>query len=629
MIQINVISSGRIDDDPPSYRETNLNDSRILLPSNKESLHRNLKERHMIMIALGGTIGTGLFLASGQALASSGPGGSLISYVLVSIMVYFVMTSLAELSTQYPISGSFNTYGSRFVDEAFGFALAYNYYFSWVTTIAGDPSVVWSLLGMTIMFVLNAFTVKGYAEAEYWFAMIKVLTVVMFIIIGILVDSGVLGHDKIGIPELSTQYPISGSFNTYGTRFVDEAFGFALAYNYYFSWVTTIAGELVAAGIIVQFWLPNSPSVVWSLLGMTIMFVLNAFTVKGYAEAEYWFAMIKVVTVVMFIIVGILVDSGVLGHDKIGIRNWKIDGAPFYKGIGGIITTSIVSGFAFQGTEAVGIAAGESANPRRDVPRAMNGTIWRIILFFVGSIIIMGLVIPYNDPNLAHNDDVKNVAVSPFTLVFIKSGLKPAVHIMNAVILTTILSAGNSGLYVCTRVLYALANEGKAPKKFAYLTRTGIPIWCLVFTTFVSTVLFGLSFIGNKIIYQWLVNITGVMGFIAWFGISLAHWRFRRAFILQGYSLNDLIYKALFFPVGPILASLLICISVLGQGYSAFTTHPFNFSNFLSAYITIPVFLVIYFVYKFVKKTRIVSLSQMDLVTDSIIFRPNERTHSS
>ncbi|CAF4064444.1 unnamed protein product [Rotaria sordida] len=509
MIQINVISSGRIDDDPPSYRETNLNDSRILLPSNKESLHRNLKERHMIMIALGGTIGTGLFLASGQALASSGPGGSLISYVLVSIMVYFVMTSLAELSTQYPISGSFNTYGSRFVDEAFGFALAYNYYFSWVTTIAGDPSVVWSLLGMTIMFVLNAFTVKGYAEAEYWFAMIKVLTVVMFIIIGI------------------------------------------------------------------------------------------------------------------------LVDSGVLGHDKIGIRNWKIDGAPFYKGIGGIITTSIVSGFAFQGTEAVGIAAGESANPRRDVPRAMNGTIWRIILFFVGSIIIMGLVIPYNDPNLAHNDDVKNVAVSPFTLVFIKSGLKPAVHIMNAVILTTILSAGNSGLYVCTRVLYALANEGKAPKKFAYLTRTGIPIWCLVFTTFVSTVLFGLSFIGNKIIYQWLVNITGVMGFIAWFGISLAHWRFRRAFILQGYSLNDLIYKALFFPVGPILASLLICISVLGQGYSAFTTHPFNFSNFLSAYITIPVFLVIYFIYKFVKKTRIVPLSQIDLVTDSIIFRPNERTHSS
>ncbi|CAF4790091.1 unnamed protein product [Rotaria socialis] len=526
---VSVISETVINENEESF-----NDKKILLSSTKD-LHRNLKERHMIMIALGGTIGTGLFLASGQALAGSGPGGSLVSYLLVSIMVYFVMTSLENL------------------------------------------------IGNTIK-----------------------------------------------IAELSTQYPISGSFNTYGSRFVDEAFGFALAYNYYFSWVTTIAGELVAAGIIVQFWLPHVPSVIWSLIGMIIMFVLNAFTVKGYGEAEYWFAMIKVLTVVIFIIVGVLVDSifdsGVLGHDKIGVSNWKIDGAPFYKGFSGVVTTSIVSGFAFQGTEAVGIAAGESENPRRDVPRAMNGTIWRIVLFFVGSIFVMGLVIPYNDPNLAHNDDVKNVAISPFTLVFIKSGIKPAIHIMNAVILTTILSAGNSGLYVCTRVLYSLANEGKAPKIFSHLTRTGIPIWCLVFTTIISTVLFAFSFIGNKIIYQWLVNITGIMGFIAWFGISVAHWRFRRAFIIQGYSLNDLVYKALFFPLGPILAGSLILVSVLGQGYSAFTTHPFNFSNFLSAYITIPVFFIIFFVYKFVKKTRFIPLREIDLVTDNIMYRQTEQT---
>ncbi len=275
----------------------------------------------------------------------------------------------------------------------------------------------------------------------------------------------------------------------------------------------------------------------------------------------------------------------------------------------------------FKGTEAVGIAAGESENPRRDVPRAMNGTIWRIVLFFVGSIIIMGLVIPYNDPQLAHAGDIKNVAVSPFTLVFIKSGVKPAVHIMNAVILTTILSAGNSGLYVCTRVLYALAKEGKAPRQFAYLTQSGIPIWCLVFTTVVSTALFALSFIGNQVIYQWLVNITGVMGFIAWFGIAAAHYRFRRAYILQGYSLDDLVYKSLLFPLGPIIASLLIFISIFGQGYSSFTTTPFNFSNFLSAYLTIPVFLIVFFVYKFAYKTRFIPLSEIDLITDSINLR--------
>ncbi|CAF1341330.1 unnamed protein product [Rotaria sp. Silwood1] len=137
----------------------------------------------------------------------------------------------------------------------------------------------------------------------------------------------------------------------------------------------------------------------------------------------------------------------------------------FYRGIDGIVTSSIASSFAFGGTETVSITVCESANPRRDVPRSMKETIWRIVLIFVKSIVIMGLSIPYNDPSLAHND-VKNVAVSPFTLVFVKSGIKPAVHIMNAVILTTILSAGNSALYVCTHILYALAHEGKAPTYF-------------------------------------------------------------------------------------------------------------------------------------------------------------------
>ncbi|CAF4861819.1 unnamed protein product [Rotaria sp. Silwood2] len=126
--------------------------------------------------------------------------------------------------------------------------------------------------------------------------------------------------------------------------------------------------------------------------------------------------------------------------------------------------------------------------------------------------------------------------------------------------------------------------------------------------------------------YRWLVNITGVMSFIAWIEISLAHWRFRRVFILQGYSLNDLAYKALFFPIGPIIASLLICIFVLGQGYSASTTNPFNFSNFLGAYITIPVFLIVFLVYKFVKKTRFIPLREIDLVTDSIMFHQTEQT---
>ena len=281
----------------------------------------------------------------------------------------------------------------------------------------------------------------------------------------------------------------------------------------------------------------------------------------------------------------------------------------------------------------------------------MNGTIWRIVLFFVGAIFIMGLVIPYDDADLAKIGGVDTIAVSPFTIVFAKSGIPGAQHIMNAVILTTILSAGNSGLYLCTRILWTLAMEGKAPRIFRHLNKGGVPIWCLVLTTVLASALFGLSFVGNQVIYTWLVNMTSVMGFIAWFGIAVAHWRFRRAYILQGYSLNDLIYKALFFPVGPFLASLLILTCVFGQGYSAFTTaqvncttlheeppqfgvytfersmvesenatctkHSFNATTFFSGYIILPLFLIMYVVYKCVKKTRLIPLREIDLITDS------------
>ena len=244
--------------------ETLTEEKEVIPIAKSGELHRNLKERHMIMIALGGTIGTGLFLASGQALNSAGPGGALVSYLAISVMVYFVMTSLGKLSIFSRLE-----------------------------------------IGMTRSFVLA---------------------------------------------ELATQFPISGSFNTFGSRFVDEAFGFALAYNYYFSWVTTVAAELVAAGIIVQLWLPHFPTVVWSALGMAVMFLLNAFTVKGYGEAEYWFAMTKVVTVLIFLLVGLLVDVGAIGKEKYarGFENWKRGDAPFVGGVAGVITTSIISGFAFQ-----------------------------------------------------------------------------------------------------------------------------------------------------------------------------------------------------------------------------------------------------------------------------------------
>ncbi|KAI8873700.1 lysine-specific permease [Ramicandelaber brevisporus] len=487
-----------------------------LKTENSTELKRSLKERHMSMIAIGGTIGTGLFVGSGAALAASGPGGTLIAYAIMGIMVFFVMTSLGELATYMPISGSFNSYGSRFIDPAIGFALGWNYWFSWTVTV--------------------------------------------------------------------------------GT-------------------------ELVAAGIIIKYWLPGVNPTVWSAVAMLIMFLLNAFVVEVYGEAEYWFSMIKVITVVIFIIIGIFVDAGVLGGHKYAFENWCYNKAPFVDGFVGILNTFLVAGFSFQGTEIVGVTAGESKNPTRDVPKAIRNVFWRILLFYILAIFVMGLLIPYDADELvtAGND---NIGASPFTLVFVKAGLRPAAHVMNAVILVTILSAGNSGLYVSTRILWVLANDGKAPRFLGRVTKGGIPIWSLVVTSVVAIFCFCMSLVGEGQAYIWLLNLSGITGFFGWMGIAASHWRFRRAYLAQGYSLNELPYKALLYPFGPIFSFVMLLFIVFGQGYQVFKD--FDVATFFASYVCIPLFIVVWAFWKIFKKTKVVPLMEIDLLTGARQFETGE-----
>ncbi|RKP36410.1 amino acid permease/ SLC12A domain-containing protein [Dimargaris cristalligena] len=466
------------------------------------------------MIAIGGTIGTGLFIGSGTALADAGPAGCLMAYLLVGIMVFFVMSSLGELATYIPVPGSFNTYGGRFIDPAFGFALGW---------------------------------------------------------------------------------------------------------NYWFSWTVTVASELVATGIIIQFWLPHVTGIIWSAIAMIIMFALNAFSVKGYGESEYWFSLIKVVAVVVFIIVGVFTDAGVIGGYKYGFENWTRPEGPFNDGAVGIIKSFLVAGFSFQGTELVGVAAGESENPRRDVPRAIRQVFWRILIFYILATFVMGLIIPYDEPLLVKAESVGDVGISPFTLVFQKSGMKPAAHIMNAVILITVLSAGNSGLYCCARTLWTLSMEGKAPAFLRKVSKNGIPVNCLLVTTAVSTLFFSLSFIGNKVVYGWLVNISGITGFMAWLGIAVSHWRFRRAYVAQGYDVGALPYRALWFPVGPIIAVLITSFVILGQGYPSFS-NGFDAATFFSSYLGLPIFISLFVVWRVLKRTRLIPLVDVDVVSDTRVF---------
>ena len=472
--------------------------------SQTNSVQRNLKTRHVTMIALGGCIGTGLFMTSGSTISKAGPGGGLVAYIAMGLMVYFLMTSLGELATNLPVSGSFATYNARYVDPALGFAMGWNYWFNWAITVAVDIST---------------------------------------------------------------------------------------------------------AALLIQYWLPKSPGWIWSLLVLIVIFLINALTVSTFGETEYWLSIIKVTTVIIFLIIGFAMIFGIMNGPAVGLKNFTYKKAPFVGGIPAIINVFLIAGFSFQGTELIGVTAGESKDPKKAVPKAINDVFWRILLFYILSIFIIAALIPYTSPNLLSAAN-GNIAVSPFTLVFKRAGLAFAASFMNAVVLTSVLSSANSGAYASTRMLYSLAQDKYAPQIFAKTTKNGIPFYALLATVIVSLLTFTTSIFGQKI-YMWLVAASGLTGFIAWVGIALSHYRFRRAFIKQGHQLSELKYHAKLFPLGPIIALILCIIVIGGQNIEAFIK--WDWQQIGITYISVPLVLILYFGYKWKHHTKIIPLDEIDV----------------
>ena len=470
-------------------------------------LKRNLGARHLNMIAIGGSIGTGLFLASGATIANAGPGGALLAYALIGVMIYFLMTSLGELAT----------------------------------------------------------------------------------------------HN-----------PTSGAFFTYGTKYVEGGFGFALGWNYWYNWAITVAFELVAVQFIMKFWFPDIPGFYWSAIFLAVVFGINALTVKGFGESEFFFSLIKVLAIVAFIIIGIfMIIKIMLTPGAEVFANWSTGEAPFVGGLSALVGVAMIAGFSFQGTEMVGVAAGESKDPQKTIPIAIKQIFWRILLFYIVCIFIIGTLIAYNDPRLLQAAATENVALSPFTLLYEQAGFAFAASVMNAVILTAILSAGNSGMYSSTRMLFDMARKGSAPKAFAKLDARGVPMNALYATTAIAALCFLTTFIGEEEVFNWLLNMSGMCGFIVWLGIAVSHYRFRKGYLAQGNKLENLAYRAKFFPFAPWFAFILCAIVVLGQNYQAVLEGEWLAA--LSTYIGIFLFLAIWLGYKWKYKTKLVSYQDMDV----------------
>lgn len=471
----------------------------------KNELKRGLSARHLNMIALGGSIGTGIFIAMGDTLNQAGPGGALVAYGLVGIMVYFLITSLGEMATHMPISGS---------------------------------------------------------------------------------------------------------FSSYATKFIDPSLGFALGWNYWYNWAITVAAEMVAGALIMKYWFPNVSGFVWSAIFLSIIVGLNVLSSKAYGESEYWFAGIKVITVIVFLIIGILTIVGVLGGKQVGFHNYIVSDGPFHGGMKSIFAIFLIAGFSFQGTELIGIAAGESKDPEKTIPKAIKSIFWRILIFYIGTIVILGAIIPFTEAS---------INTSPFTMVFEKVGIAGAASLMNAIILTSVLSAGNSGMYASTRMLYSMAKEGMAPKLFAKTNKRGVPINALLLTTLVASLCFLTGLYAESTVYVWIIAASGLAGFIAWVGIAVCHYRFRKAFIHQNYDLKKLKYTAKWYPFGPILSLVMCTVIIIGQGYSYIKPGSIDWQGLTASYIGIPLFVVLYMWYKVKHKTKVVPLHEVDLSYDEKI----------
>lgn len=465
-----------------------------------------LKARYLMMIAIGGFIGIGFFVAFGVMIFQAGLGGALLLYMLIGLMVYFLMISFGELAAYMLVFGLFAIYGQNYVEEGFGFALGWNYWYNWAVIIAVD---------------------------------------------------------------------------------------------------------LVAAQLVMSWWFLDILGWIWSALFFGVIFLLNYILVCGFGEAEYWFLLIKVMIVIVFIIVGVLMIIGIFkGAQLAGWSNWIIGEALFAGGFAAMIGVAMIVGFFFQGIELIGIAAGEFEDLAKNILCAVCQVFWRILLFYVFAILIISFIILYIDLSLLRND-VKDISVSLFILVFQHAGLLFAAAVMNAVILMAVLLAGNFGMYAFICMLYILACDGKALRIFAKLLRGGVLRNALYAMMVIAGLCFLIFMFGNQMVYLWLLNIFGMMGFIAWLGIAISYYCFCCGYVLQGYDINDLLYCLGFFLLGLIFAFILCLIIILGQNYEAFLKDIIDWGGVAAMYIGILLFLIIWFGYKLIKGIYFVCYSEM------------------
>lgn len=353
--------------------------------------------------------------------------------------------------------------------------------------------------------------------------------------------------------ELALLYPISGGFYTYSTRFIDPSWGFAMGYNYVFQWAIVLPLELVVAGLTINYWGADVNVAVWITIFLVAVIVINIFGVLGYAEEEFWVSLLKLSTIIVFLFMGVIfVCGGGPSRGQYseywGMRTWYNPGA-FNDGIFGFCSVFVTAAFSFSGTELVGLAAAETENPQKSLPGAIKQVFWRITLFYILGLFFVGALLRYDDERLL-GAGLIDVSASPFVIVAVDAGIPAFGDFVNVVILLAVISIGLSGVYGGSRTLTALAEQGYAPKIFAYVDRAGRPLYSTIAIIAFGPIAYVSLASSGVTVFAWLQALSGLAALFTWGSICLAHIRFRSAWKYHGHTTDELPFKAIFGVTG-------------------------------------------------------------------------------
>lgn len=359
--------------------------------------------------------------------------------------------------------------------------------------------------------------------------------------------------------EMAIKKPVAGSFSQYARDYLGPLAGYITGWNYWFLWVVTCMAEITAVGIYMEYWFPETPRWIWALAALILMATINFLAVKAYGELEFWFALIKIITILAMIVVGFGMIIFGIGNGGIatGISNLWEHGGLFPNGIKGVLLSLQMVMFAYLGIEMIGVTAGEVKNPEKSLSKAIDSVFWRILIFYVGALFVIMAIYPWQE--------IGTIG-SPFVLAFEQIGIRSAAGVINFVVLTAALSSCNSGIFSTSRMLFNLSKHKEAPEKFGKLTKTGVPGVAILATAFVLLMGVLLNYVVPAQVFTWVTSIATFGAIWTWGVILLSQLKFRNG--MQPEERKQLTYKLPLYPFTSYISLAFLAFVIVLMAYN-------------------------------------------------------------